>query len=254
MEFVLASCHSQNEPVYASVVVMVSTILNAIFNLAYSAICNAVRSAIRNAVHLQHRFFMLLIASTLLTVGSPALAGNQKEEAMADSVRIALSRAITDSRPPKVIFVSMDERIRYLYWLGEMSERLKKKLPDVQVRLEFLETTWYEARRAGLDPSLVLGLIQVESAFRKYALSPVGAHGYMQVMPFWSRVIGDGDRRKLFHMQTNLRYGCSILRMYVDMERGDLYLALGRYNGSRGRPEYPNAVLSAWRNWVYKSA
>jgi soluble lytic murein transglycosylase-like protein len=74
----------------------------------------------------------------------------------------------------------------------------------------------------------------------------------MQVMPFWTRVIGDGDRKKLFHMQTNLRYGCSILRLYIDMEAGNLYLALGRYNGSRGRPEYPNAVLAAWKNWETK--
>lgn len=181
-----------------------------------------------------------------------ASAGNQKEEALADSVRIALSNAITDARPPKPRFANIEERIKYLHWLGEMSERLKKKLPDWQVRREFLETTWYEATRAGLDPALVLGLIQVESAFRKYAVSPVGAHGYMQVMPFWTRVIGDGDRRKLFHMQTNLRYGCSILRLYIDMEGGNLYNALGRYNGSRGRPEYPNAVLAAWKRWEFK--
>lgn len=182
----------------------------------------------------------------------PAHAGNQKEEALADSVRIALARAITDAAPPTPQFDNIDARIRYLHWLGEMSERLKKKLPDKQVRQEFLRTAWYEAKRAGLDPGLVLGLIQVESAFRKYAVSPVGAHGYMQVMPFWSRVIGDGDRSKLFHMQTNLRYGCSILRMYIDMERGNLYLALGRYNGSRGRPEYPNAVLAAWKKWEFQ--
>ncbi|RJG04576.1 lytic transglycosylase domain-containing protein [Noviherbaspirillum sedimenti] len=181
-------------------------------------------------------------------------AGNQKEEALADSVRIALSRAITDAAPPKPQFDDINARIKHLHWLGEMSARLKKKLPDAQVRLEFLRTAWYEATRAGLDPALVLGLIQVESAFRKYAVSPVGAHGYMQVMPFWSRVIGDGDRSKLFHMQTNLRYGCSILRMYLDMERGNLYLALGRYNGSRGRPEYPNAVLAAWKKWEYHHA
>ena len=195
-----------------------------------------------------------LLALLLCAVSATSWAGNQKEEAMADSVRIALARAITDSRPPKVKYADIHERLQYLYWLGEMSERLKKKLPDVQVRLEFLETVWYEAHRAGLEPELVLGLIQVESAFRKYALSPVGAHGYMQVMPFWTRVIGDGDRRKLFNMQTNLRFGCAILRMYIDMERGDLYLALGRYNGSRGRPEYPNAVLAAWRRWEYKPA
>ena len=191
------------------------------------------------------------VLAAMLACAIAAHAGNQKEEALADGVRLALANAIADSRPPKPQFVNIDERIRYLHWLGEMSTRLKKRLPDLQVRREFLETTWYEARRAGLDPALVLGLIQVESAFRKYAVSPVGAHGYMQVMPFWTRVIGDGDRRKLFHMQTNLRYGCSILRLYLDMENGNLFLALGRYNGSRGRPEYPNAVLSAWKQWEF---
>lgn len=196
----------------------------------------------------------LACAFLFALLSNTADAGNQKEEAMADAVRIALSRAITDPRPPIPQFAGIDERIEYLHWLGEMSDRLYKKLPDRQVRLEFLRTTWYEARRAGLDPALVLGLIQVESAFRKYAVSPVGAHGYMQVMPFWTRVIGDGDRSKLFHMQTNLRFGCSILRMYLDMERGDLYLALGRYNGSRGRPEYPNAVLAAWKKWEHQRA
>ena len=200
------------------------------------------------------KFASKILLLWLLAGAGTAVAGNQKEEAMADSIRIALARAITDSRPPKVKYANIHERIQYLYWLGEMSERLKKKLPDVQIRLEFLETVWYESHRAGLEPALVLGLIQVESAFRKYALSPVGAHGYMQVMPFWTRVIGDGDPRKLFNMQTNLRFGCAILRLYIDMERGDLYLALGRYNGSRGRPEYPNAVLAAWRRWEYKPA
>jgi soluble lytic murein transglycosylase-like protein len=192
------------------------------------------------------------LLAAILVAGAAAHAGNQKEEALADSVRLALVNAIADARPPKPQFADIEERIKYLHWLGEMSNRLKRRLPDWQVRREFLETTWYEAKRAGLDPSLVLGLIQVESAFRKYAVSPVGAHGYMQVMPFWTRVIGDGDRRKLFHMQTNLRYGCAILRLYLDMENGNLFLALGRYNGSRGRPEYPNAVLSAWRQWEFK--
>lgn len=194
---------------------------------------------------------LTLIAALLFS--TCASAGNQKEEALADSVRIALHNAITGARPPKPQFSDIKERIEYLRWLGEMSERLKKRLPDRQVRREFLEAAWYESRRAGLDTALVLGLIQVESAFRKYAVSPVGAHGYMQVMPFWTRVIGDGDRKKLFHMQTNLRYGCSILRMYLDMEGGNLFLALGRYNGSRGRSEYPNAVLAAWRQWEFKN-
>ena len=106
----------------------------------------------------------------------------------------------------------------------------------------------------GLDVTLVMGLIQVESAFRKYAVSSVGARGYMQVMPFWTRSIGDGDVTKLFHMQTNLRSGCVILRHYMDREQGDIFMALGRYNGSRGRAEYPTAVLSAKTNWDHSFA
>jgi soluble lytic murein transglycosylase-like protein len=191
----------------------------------------------------------LLAAS--LAAGAAAHAGNQKEEALADSMRLALANAIRDARPPKPVLRDDAARVRYQQWFGQMSERLKRKLPDDQSRTEFLEAVWYEATRAGLDPGLVLGLIQVESAYRKYAVSIAGARGYMQVMPFWTGVIGDSDRRKLFHMQTNLRYGCSILRMYIDMERGNLYLALGRYNGSRGRPQYPNAVLAAWKKWEF---
>jgi len=192
----------------------------------------------------------LLFAACMAAAGS-AYAGNQKEEEMADSVRLALSNAIADTRPPKPSFRDEAARVRYQQWFTEMSARLKKRLPDEQSRTEFLEAAWYESTRAGLDPGLVLGLIQVESAYRKYAVSIVGARGYMQVMPFWTKVIGDNDRRKLFHMQTNLRYGCSILRMYIDMERGNLYLALGRYNGSRGKPQYPNAVLAAWKKWEF---
>ncbi len=124
----------------------------------------------------------------------------------------------------------------FLRWLGTISERLKRYKSERHTRVEFLNTLWYESKRAGLEAELVLGLIQVESAFRKYAISVVGARGYMQVMPFWARLIGDGDPGKLFHMQTNLRFGCVILRHYLERERGDLFLALGRYNGSRGRP------------------
>ncbi len=188
----------------------------------------------------------------LLTASSLASAGNQKEEAIADSVRLALAKLVADPRPPKPMFEKIEDRIKYLHWLGEMSDRLKRRIPDKQTRLEFLETVWYESKRAGLDTGLVLGLMQVESGFKKYAVSIVGARGFMQVMPFWSRVVGDGDPKKLFQMQTNLRYGCSILRMYIDMEGGNLYLALGRYNGSRGRAEYPNAVLANWKNWEFK--
>jgi soluble lytic murein transglycosylase-like protein len=193
-----------------------------------------------------------LVPALLLAWSGFASAGNQKEEAIADSVRLALANAIKDARPPKPTFRDEAARQRYQQWLGQMSDRLKRKLPDDQVRLEFLEAAWYESSRAGLDPGLVLGLIQVESAYRKYAVSMVGARGYMQVMPFWTGVVGDSDRSKLFHMQTNLRYGCAILRMYIDMEGGNLYLALGRYNGSRGKPQYPNSVLSAWKKWEFR--
>lgn len=180
-----------------------------------------------------------------------AHAGNQREEALADAVRVALARAITESHPPQLSFAGEPQRQEWQRWFDTMSRRLHSRMPDAMVRSEFLQTVWYEARRAGLDPALVLGLIQVESGFRKYAISGAGARGYMQVMPFWTRVIGDGRPAKLFHLQSNLRYGCSILRMYIDLERGNLFLALGRYNGSRGRPEYPNAVRAAWKRWEH---
>ena len=170
-----------------------------------------------------------------------------------DSVRSALSSAVANRAPPVPEFRDTASRLAYLRWLGAMSERLKKKKPEWQIRKEFLQTVWYESRRAGLDVTLVLGLIQVESNFRKFAVSRVGARGYMQVMPFWARVIGDGDASKLFHMQTNLRFGCVILRHYLDRERGDLFLGLGRYNGSRGKAPYPDAVLAARKRWEFSA-
>jgi len=188
----------------------------------------------------------------LLAAPLGARAGAQVEEPLADAIRSALTASIAQSAPPRPRFdaTQIDARMAYLRWLGEMSERLKKRKTETQIRIEFLETVWYEAKRAGLEPSLLLGLVQVESGFRKYAISTAGARGYMQVMPFWAKLIGDGDAARLFHMQTNLRFGCVILRHYLDIEKGDLYLALGRYNGSRGRPEYPNAVFGARKQWV----
>jgi soluble lytic murein transglycosylase-like protein len=181
-------------------------------------------------------------------------AGGQIEEPLADSVRTALTSAISNSAPPVPEFRDLDARLAYLRWLGAMSGRLTRRKAEWQERKEFLQTVWYETRRAGLDTGLVLGLIEVESNFRKFAVSRVGARGYMQVMPFWTRVIGDGDAAKLFHMQTNLRFGCVILRHYVDRERGDLFMALGRYNGSRGKPAYPNAVFGASKRWEFHLA
>ena len=180
--------------------------------------------------------------------------GGQVEEPLADAVRSALSAAVRDAAPPTPIFDTTEQRLAYLRWLGAASDRLKARKSHDDERLEFLQTVWYESKRKGLDPSLVLGLIQVESGFRKYAISRVGARGYMQVMPFWARLIGDGDVSRLFHMQTNLRFGCVILRHYLDTERGDQFLALGRYNGSRGRAEYPSMVFGARRQWDVRVA
>jgi soluble lytic murein transglycosylase-like protein len=187
----------------------------------------------------------------LLSLPGLSHAGAQIEEPLADAVRTALSSAIANSAPPVPAFRDLDARLAYLRWLGAMSGRLIKRKSDWLERKEFLQTVWYESRRAGLETGLVLGLIEVESNFRKFAVSRVGARGYMQVMPFWTRQIGDGDPSKLFHMQTNLRFGCVILRHYVDRERGDLFMALGRYNGSRGKASYPNAVFKASKHWEF---
>ncbi|WP_273702862.1 lytic transglycosylase domain-containing protein [Candidatus Accumulibacter vicinus] len=175
-------------------------------------------------------------------------AGAQKYEPLSASVQSALSRTVSDRAPPRSSFQDSMEAID---WLTEMSRRLEKRIPDREARFEFLRSVHYEATRAGLDPQLVLGLIQVESGFKKYAVSSAGARGFMQVMPFWIKLVGTGDDN-LFHLRTNLRYGCTILRHYLDIERGDLYRALGRYNGSLGQPEYPNMVRMAWQNqWSY---
>ena len=193
--------------------------------------------------------------AVLLVASLPAIvdAGAQRYEPMTAAVRGALSAMVAaDRSPPEPAFPSLQEKVD---WLSTMSDRLPRRWkPDLQTRVEFLKTVRYEAMRAGLDPQLVLALIEVESYFRRYAVSSAGARGYMQVMPFWSDVIGDGDASKLFDMRTNLRYGCTILRHYLDLEGGDLFLALGRYNGSRGRREYPDAVMRAWRRWEFSPA
>jgi soluble lytic murein transglycosylase-like protein len=201
----------------------------------------------------RRRLAALLAGAPLLGFSRAACAGAQVYEPLADSVRSALAAQIADTRPPVRNFDSHEGRMAFVDWLEAMSKRLRARKADELTRLDFLRTLDYEAVRAGLDRQLVLGLIQVESAFRKYAISSAGARGYMQVMPFWTKVIGDGDARRLFDMRTNLRYGCVILRHYLDLESGDLFLSLGRYNGSRGRREYPDAVIAAWKSqWSYE--
>ena len=184
----------------------------------------------------------------ILCLPAIAAAGNQIEERLADSVRQRLSTQVSDRAPPTLHFRSAEDGNR---WLEAMEQRLARRIPDRKQRLELLRTVHYEALRAKLDPQLVLGIIEVESAFRKYAVSRAGARGYMQVMPFWVKLIGQ-PKHNLFHMRTNLAYGCAILRHYVDMEQGDYFRALGRYNGSLGQSPYPRAVLVAWKiRWKY---
>ena len=197
----------------------------------------------------------LLQAGSLLPVAAlvgRSYAGRQLEEPLGDAVRSALSAAVAWAAPPEPPLATAQQRQDYERWRVYTGQRLARYQNHPVERQEFLQTLWYEARRAGLSLSLVLGLVQVESAFRKFAVSSAGARGYMQVMPFWARLIGDGDESRLFQLQANLRFGCVILRHYLDTERGDLFMALGRYNGSRGQRAYPDAVLAAQRHWWYE--
>jgi soluble lytic murein transglycosylase-like protein len=180
-----------------------------------------------------------------------AQAGAQVYEPLAESLRGRMSAAIADKSVPELLF---RDRADGHKWIFEMSQRLETRIADRKQRLELLRTIHFEAQRAGLDPQLVLGVIEVESNFRKYAVSRSGARGYMQVMPFWVKLVGAREHN-LFHLRTNLRYGCLILRHYLDMEKGDYFRALGRYNGSLGKPDYPRAVLAAWKvRWGYRGA
>jgi soluble lytic murein transglycosylase-like protein len=188
----------------------------------------------------------------VLFLAAPGMAhaGAQVYQPLSASVRASLNRSVADHSVP---FLAFSTEAEARLWLTAMSKRLASRIIDRLEREEFLVTVHYEAKRAGLDPQLVLGLIQVESNFRKYAVSHAGARGFMQVMPFWIRLIGRHDDN-LFNLRTNLRYGCVILRHYLDMEKGDLYRALGRYNGSLGKPQYPTQVVRAWqRDWHYST-
>jgi soluble lytic murein transglycosylase-like protein len=190
-----------------------------------------------------------LVVAVIAAMPPAAWGGAQVEEQLAPSVVTVMSKAISDQPVP----LRYSDRPEIRAWLDEMSRRLAAKMPDVRGREDFLATVHYEATRAGLDPQLVLGVIQYESAFRKYAMSMAGARGFMQVMPFWTKVLGSSEHN-LFHLRTNLRYGCVILRHYLDIENGDLFRALGRYNGSLGQADYPTGVIGTMnRNWQYAS-
>ncbi len=190
--------------------------------------------------------FALLVALAGLLINS-AYAGNQQEEKLSADVQTSLHSAIINPIQPHLVF---SDKEKAAAWLLDMSNRLKSVAPkdplvqDEFMRKRLLTTIQYESIRAGLDPQLVLSLITVESRFNKYAISSAGARGIMQVMPFWQRQIGARDQ-DLLNVQTNIRFGCTILRHYLQLEHGDMFMALGRYNGSRGQATYPNLVFGA---------
>lgn len=177
-------------------------------------------------------------------------AGPHRPEPLSDSVRSALAAAA--AAPDSVLWPSPQTPAQAdAQWLAHANHKLTRYMRQPAERLDFLNTLWYEARRAGLPLSLVLAVVQVESGFRQFAVSVAGARGHMQIMPFWSDAIGDGAVHRLFQMPVNLRFGCVILRHYLDLERGHVFMALGRYNGSRGQAAYPHAVWAAQRQWLH---
>ena len=197
-----------------------------------------------------------LLATLLLLTVTPVTAEVSKQEVQsankestakpADNIdpalRNALYQAARDSR-------SFNDHFEAQVWLADMSGRLSRKVKDEQHRLKILKVTHFEATRAGLKPELVLAVIDVESNFNPAAVSHAGARGLMQVMPFWKKEIGK-PADSLFNIHTNLRYGCTILKYYLDKEQGNLFRALGRYNGSRGRWRYPKKVYQAYnKRW-----
>lgn len=198
------------------------------------------------------RFSMAMCIATLLIALVPKYAqANQMYEPMADHVKLALATALRDAGAVNPIFDSAEHRID---WLAEMSGRLQRKVPDFNERFNLIKLVRYEAQRAGLDPQLVFSVIEVESGFQPEARSPVGAIGLMQIMPFWTKVLSNGQANQLYDARINIRYGCLILRHYMEIENGNLFRALGRYNGSLGKNTYPDKIMEKYYGrWAYLS-
>jgi soluble lytic murein transglycosylase-like protein len=171
------------------------------------------------------------LALAIVVGGQPAIAEQQPDPELREVLRTAASDA-----------ASFDDRFDAEVWLTDMSRRLARQVRDPEERVELLTLVHREAARVELPPELILAVIEVESNFDRYAVSVAGALGLMQIMPFWLDEIGRPNDN-LLHADTNLRYGCTILRFYLDKEKGDLRRALGRYNGSLGRRKYPNKVI-----------
>jgi len=176
-----------------------------------------------------------ILIAALLVFLAPVSAQDAPDPELINLLRVAATEV--DSFPDQ-----FDAQV----WLTDMSARLERQVRNPQERIEILKRVHFEAKRAELPPELVLAVIDVESNFDRYAISVAGARGLMQIMPFWLDEIGRPDDN-LMHVDTNLRFGCTILKFYMDMEDGDLIRALGRYNGSLGRRKYPNKVLDKLR-------
>ncbi len=183
----------------------------------------------------------LLSALLLCLLSATATAG--PTGAPEPELRARLAEAITAAG-------SFEDKYEAQVWLLDYSGRIERYLPDERQRINFLKSVHAEARRAGLDPELVLSVIHIESRFDRHAISYAGAVGYMQIMPFWLAELGQKGSN-LFKSEVNLRMGCTILKFYLDKEKGDLFRALARYNGSLGRSEYPNLVLEVLRQRYY---
>lgn len=197
--------------------------------------------------HLFHKKLFIIAVSALLTASPPVIANENtitEKQKSHDELRLLLTQAIKDSN-------SFTDRYDAEVWLIDMSNRLKGKIKNPEKRLNLLRLIHQEASRAKLHPELVLAVIDVESNFDRFAISKAGAQGLMQVMPFWLKEIGQ-PRDSLFNVRTNLRMGCTILKFYLNKEKGDLTRALARYNGSLGRFKYPNKVFKLLNKRWYK--
>lgn len=233
-------------------------------NLFKSCRMDDIKFLRQKIMHLKCKLFKLFMQKNIvlifvgLFIHNFALAGAQKEENLSFSITSALQQSFEMRDPVDISLLPEHHKQKFSIWFGKVEPKLHKRITQQLTRKELLESIYYESIRASLDPNMVLGLIQVESGFRQYAMSPVGARGLMQVMPFWTKYLGarikttlqdTTSSNQLFKIKVNLRYGCTILQQYINMENGNLFLALGRYNGSRGQSKYPDAVFAAWRYW-----
>jgi soluble lytic murein transglycosylase-like protein len=187
------------------------------------------------------KFVRTVMLAGLLLSGNAWPATLERPDA---DMRQALISAINSSD-------SFVDRFDAEVWLTDMSTRLGSRVEDPEERLTILRKVHYEARRANLDPQLVLALISVESNFDRFAISSAGAQGLMQIMPFWLDEIGKPEDN-LFDIETNLRFGCTILGLYLEREKGDMHRALARYNGSVGEHWYPRRVYTSLRKRWYQ--